>query len=117
MVQVAKFLGTRHFSFEFTVQQGLDVLNDVIYHLETFDVTTVSLTNHSAAAGHVTPCMLPSDWLLQVRASTPMFLLARRVKATGVKMVLSGEGSDEVFGGYLYFHKVGPINRFILLTS
>ena len=46
-----------------------------------------------------------------------MFLLARRVKATGVKMVLSGEGSDEVFGGYLYFHKVGPINRFILLTS
>ena len=77
---VAKFLGTRHFSFEFTVQQGLDVLSDVIYHLETFDVTTV-------------------------RASTPMFLLARRVKATGVKMVLSGEGSDEVFGGYLYFHK------------
>ena len=56
MVQVAKFLGTRHFSFEFTVQQGLDVLNDVIYHLETFDVTTVSLTNHSAACGHVTPC-------------------------------------------------------------
>ena len=77
---VAKFLGTRHFSFEFTVQQGLDVLSDVIYHLETFDVTTV-------------------------RASTPMFLLSRRVKATGVKMVLSGEGSDEVFGGYLYFHK------------
>ena len=61
--------------------------------------------------------VLPSDWLLQVRASTPMFLLARRVKATGVKMVLSGEGSDEVFGGYLYFHKVGPVNRFILLTS
>ena len=61
--------------------------------------------------------VLPSDWLLQVRASTPMFLLARRVKATGGKMVLSGEGSDEVFGGYLYFHKVGPVNRFILLTS
>jgi len=78
--EVAKFLGTRHFSFEFTVQQGLDVLSDVIYHLETFDVTTV-------------------------RASTPMFLLSRRIKATGVKMVLSGEGSDEVFGGYLYFHK------------
>jgi len=77
---VAKFLGTRHFSFEFTVQQGLDVLSDVIYHLETFDVTTV-------------------------RASTPMFLLSRRIKATGCKMVLSGEGSDEVFGGYLYFHK------------
>lgn len=78
--EVAKFLGTRHFSFEFTVQQGLDVLSDVIYHLETFDVTTV-------------------------RASTPMFMLSRRIKATGVKMVLSGEGSDEVFGGYLYFHK------------
>ena len=77
---VAAFLGTRHFSFEFTVQQGLDVLSDVIYHLETFDVTTV-------------------------RASTPMFLLSRRIKATGVKMVLSGEGSDEIFAGYLYFHK------------
>ena len=59
----------------------------------------------------MTPCMLPSDWLLQVRASTPMFLLARRVKATGVKMVLSGEGSDEVFGGYLYFHKVGGSDK------
>ena len=70
----------------------MDVCIKVIYHLETFDVTTV-------------------------RASTPMFLLARRVKATGVKMVLSGEGADEIFGGYLYFHKVGPINRFILLTS
>ncbi|XP_023324027.1 asparagine synthetase [glutamine-hydrolyzing] 2 [Eurytemora carolleeae] len=78
--QVANFLGTRHFSFEFTVQQGLDVLHDVIYHLETFDVTTV-------------------------RASTPMFLLSRRVKATGVKMVLSGEGADEIMAGYLYFHK------------
>merc|ERR1719228_1624792 len=78
--EVAEFLGTRHFSFEFTIQQGLDVLSDVIYHLETFDVTTV-------------------------RASTPMFLLSRRIKATGVKMVLSGEGSDEIFAGYLYFHK------------
>lgn len=78
--KVANFLGTRHFSFEFTVQQGLDVLSDVIYHLETFDVTTV-------------------------RASTPMFLLARRIKATGCKMVLSGEGADEVMAGYLYFHK------------
>ncbi len=78
--QVAKFLGTRHFSFEFTVQEGLDVVSDVIYHLETFDVTTI-------------------------RASTPMFLLSRRVKATGCKMVLSGEGSDEIFAGYLYFHK------------
>jgi len=78
--KVAQFLGTRHFSFEFTVQQGLDVLKDVIYHLETFDVTTV-------------------------RASTPMFLLARRIKATGCKMVLSGEGADELLAGYLYFHK------------
>jgi len=78
--KVAKFLGTRHFSFEFTVQQGLDVISDVIYHLETFDVTTV-------------------------RASTPMFMLARRIKATGCKMVLSGEGADEIFAGYLYFHK------------
>jgi len=78
--KVAESLGTRHFSFEFTVQQGLDVLHDVIYHLETFDVTTI-------------------------RASTPMFLLARRIKATGCKMVLSGEGADEIFAGYLYFHK------------
>jgi len=78
--KVAKFIDTRHFSFEFTVQEGLDVLSDVIYHLETFDVTTV-------------------------RASTPMFLLSRRVKATGCKMVLSGEGADEIFAGYLYFHK------------
>ena len=78
--QVAAFLGTQHHSFEFTLQEGLDALSDVIYHIETFDTTTV-------------------------RASTPMYLLARRVKALGIKMVLSGEGSDEVFGGYLYFHK------------
>jgi asparagine synthase (glutamine-hydrolysing) len=78
--QVAKELKTVHHAFRFTVQDGLDSLRDVIYHLETFDVTTV-------------------------RASTPMMLLARRVKASGVKMVLSGEGSDEVFGGYLYFHR------------
>ena len=76
----AKYIGTKHYSFIFTVQQGLDALSDVIYHLETYDVTTV-------------------------RASTPMFLLARRIKATGCKMVLSGEGADEVFAGYLYFHK------------
>ena len=78
--KVAKHIGTKHYSFIFTVQQGLDALSDVIYHLETYDVTTV-------------------------RASTPMFLLARRIKATGCKMVLSGEGADEVFAGYLYFHK------------
>ena len=78
--KVADFLGTRHYSFEYTIQEGLDALSDVIYHLETYDVTTI-------------------------RASTPMFLMARKIKATGVKMVLSGEGSDEVFAGYLYFHK------------
>ena len=78
-LEVAKFLGTRHHDFTFTVEDGLDALSDVIYHLETYDVTTI-------------------------RASTPMFLLSRKIKAMGVKMVLSGEGSDEIFGGYLYFH-------------
>ncbi|KAL8763777.1 MAG: hypothetical protein Q9184_000479 [Pyrenodesmia sp. 2 TL-2023] len=78
-LEVAKFLGTKHHSFTFTIEDGLDALSDVIYHLETYDVTTI-------------------------RASTPMFLLSRKIKAMGVKMVLSGEGSDEIFGGYLYFH-------------
>lgn len=78
-LEVAKFLGTKHHNFTFTIQEGLDALFDVIYHLETYDVTTI-------------------------RASTPMFLLSRKIKAMGVKMVLSGEGSDEIFGGYLYFH-------------
>ncbi|KAL8938097.1 MAG: hypothetical protein Q9216_004070 [Gyalolechia sp. 2 TL-2023] len=78
-LDVAKFLGTKHHSFTFTLEDGLDALSDVIYHLETYDVTTI-------------------------RASTPMFLLSRKIKAMGVKMVLSGEGSDEIFGGYLYFH-------------
>lgn len=77
---VADALGTVHHGFHFTVEQGLDALRDVIWHLETFDVTTI-------------------------RASTPMYLMARRIKAMGIKMVLSGEGSDEIFGGYLYFHK------------
>jgi asparagine synthase (glutamine-hydrolysing) len=77
--KVAKFLGTKHCAFTFTEQEGLDAIYDVIYHLETYDVTTV-------------------------RASTPMYLLSRKIKAMGVKMVLSGEGSDEIFGGYLYFH-------------
>ena len=76
---VAKFLGTKHYSFTFTLQEGLDALSDVVWHLETYDVTTI-------------------------RASTPMYLLSRKIKALGVKMVLSGEGSDEIFGGYLYFH-------------
>ncbi|CAG2171049.1 unnamed protein product, partial [Oppiella nova] len=76
---VAKFLKTKHHEYIFTIQEGLDAISDVIYHLETYDVTTV-------------------------RASTPMYLLSRKIKAIGVKMVLSGEGSDEIFGGYLYFH-------------
>jgi asparagine synthase (glutamine-hydrolysing) len=74
----AKFLGTKHHTFTFTIEDGLNALSDVIYHLESYDVTTI-------------------------RASTPMFLLSRKIKALGVKMVLSGEGSDEIFGGYLYF--------------
>jgi asparagine synthase (glutamine-hydrolysing) len=77
--EVADFLGTRHHTLTFTLEDGLNALSDVILHLESFDVTTI-------------------------RASTPMFLLSRKIKAMGVKMVLSGEGSDEIFGGYLYFH-------------
>lgn len=78
--KVANHIGTVHHEIHFTVQEGLDALRDVIYHIETYDVTTV-------------------------RASTPMYLLARVIKSMGVKMVLTGEGSDEIFGGYLYFHK------------
>jgi asparagine synthase (glutamine-hydrolysing) len=77
---VSEYLGSVHHEYIFTPQEGIDALSDVIYHLETFDVTTI-------------------------RASTPMYLMARRIRATGVKMVLSGEGADEMFGGYLYFHK------------
>ncbi|ORX35263.1 putative asparagine synthase [Kockovaella imperatae] len=77
--KAADFLGTVHHEYTFTLQEGLDAIPEVIYHLETYDVTTV-------------------------RASTPMYLLSRKIKAMGVKMVLSGEGSDEIFGGYLYFH-------------
>ncbi|PRQ48729.1 putative asparagine synthase (glutamine-hydrolyzing) [Rosa chinensis] len=78
--EVADYLGTHHHKFHFTVHEGIDALEEVIYHIETYDVTTV-------------------------RASTPMFLMSRKIKSLGVKMVLSGEGSDEIFGGYLYFHK------------
>lgn len=85
--KVADFLGTVHHEFYFTVQEGLDALRDVIWHLETYDVTTI-------------------------RASTPMYFLARRIKAMGVKMVLSGEGSDEIFGGYLYFHLAPDADEF-----
>ncbi|WP_449447707.1 asparagine synthase B [Thermomonas brevis] len=83
----ADMLGTVHHGFEYTFEEGLDALPEVIRHIETYDVTTI-------------------------RASTPMFLLARRIKAMGVKMVLSGEGSDEVFGGYLYFHKAPDARAF-----
>ena len=83
----AEALGTVHHGFTYTFEEGLDVLPEVIRHIETYDVTTI-------------------------RASTPMFLLARRIKAMGVKMVLSGEGSDEVFGGYLYFHKAPNAREF-----
>ncbi len=78
--KVADFIGSVHHEINFTIQEGLDAISDVIYHLETYDVTTV-------------------------RASTPMYLLARVIKSMGIKMVLSGEGADEIFGGYLYFHK------------
>ncbi|KTF41600.1 asparagine synthase B [Xanthomonas translucens] len=83
----AQSLGTVHHGFEYTFEEGLDALPEVIRHIETYDVTTI-------------------------RASTPMFLLARRIKAMGVKMVLSGEGSDEIFGGYLYFHKAPNAREF-----
>lgn len=78
--KVANHIGSVHHEINFTIQEGLDAVSDVIYHLETYDVTTV-------------------------RASTPMYLLARVIKSMGIKMVLSGEGADEIFGGYLYFHK------------
>jgi asparagine synthase (glutamine-hydrolysing) len=78
--EVADYLGTVHHEFHFTVQDGIDAIEEVIYHIETYDVTTI-------------------------RASTPMFLMSRKIKSLGVKMVISGEGADEIFGGYLYFHK------------
>ena len=83
----AAALGTVHHGFRYTFEEGLDALPEVIRHIETFDVTTI-------------------------RASTPMYLLARRIKAMGVKMVLSGEGADEIFGGYLYFHKAPSAREF-----
>ncbi|CAA9987973.1 asparagine synthetase, putative [Plasmodium knowlesi strain H] len=78
--EVANFLGSHHTEFHFTVEEGVDSLHDVIYHIETYDITTI-------------------------RASTPMYILSRLIKSSCVKMVLSGEGADEIFGGYLYFHK------------
>lgn len=85
--KVADAIGTIHHEIHFTVQQGIDALSEVIYHLESYDVTTV-------------------------RAATPMFLMARKIKSMGIKMVLSGEGADEVFGGYLYFHKAPNAKSF-----
>jgi len=85
--KAADHIGTIHHEINFTIQEGLDAIRDVIYHLETYDVTTV-------------------------RASTPMYLLARVIKSMGIKMVLSGEGSDELFGGYLYFHKAPNAREF-----
>lgn len=85
--EVADFIGTVHHEIHYTIQEGLDALRDVIYYIETYDVTTV-------------------------RASTPMYLLARVIKSMGIKMVLSGEGADEIFGGYLYFHKAPDARAF-----
>ena len=85
--KAADHIGSIHHEIHFTIQEGLDAVRDVIYHLETYDVTTV-------------------------RASTPMYLLARVIKSMGIKMVLSGEGSDELFGGYLYFHKAPDAKQF-----
>lgn len=85
--KVADHIGTIHHELTFTIQEGLDAIRDVIYHIETYDVTTI-------------------------RASTPMYLLARYIKSMGVKMVLSGEGADEIFGGYLYFHKAPNAEEF-----
>lgn len=85
--KVADYIGTVHHEINFTIQEGLDALRDVIYYIETYDVTTV-------------------------RASTPMYLLARVIKSMGIKMVLSGEGADEIFGGYLYFHKAPDAQAF-----
>ncbi len=84
---VADHIGTVHHEINYTVQEGLDAIRDVIYYIETYDVTTV-------------------------RASTPMYLLARVIKSMGIKMVLSGEGADEIFGGYLYFHKAPSARDF-----
>jgi asparagine synthase (glutamine-hydrolysing) len=85
--KVADAIGTIHHEIHFTFQEGLDAIKEVIYHLETYDVTTI-------------------------RAATPMYLMARKIKAMGIKMVLSGEGADELFGGYLYFHKAPNAQAF-----
>lgn len=85
--KVAEFLGTKHHQYTYTIEEGLDAIRNVIYILETYDVTTI-------------------------RAATPMYLMSRKIKAMGIKMCLSGEGADEVFGGYLYFHKAPNAREF-----
>lgn len=85
--KVAEHIGTVHHEIHYTIQEGLDAIRDVIYHVETYDVTTI-------------------------RASTPMYLLSRVIKSMGIKMVLTGEGADEIFGGYLYFHKAPNAKEF-----
>ncbi len=85
--KVADYIGTIHHEIKFTIQEGLDVIKDVIYNIETYDITTI-------------------------RSSTPMYLMARVIKSMGIKMVLSGEGADEIFGGYLYFHKAPNAQEF-----
>ncbi len=85
--KVADHIGTVHHEITYTIQEGLDAIRDVIYHIETYDVTTI-------------------------RASTPMYMLARVIKSMGIKMVLTGEGADEIFGGYLYFHKAPNAEEF-----
>ena len=85
--KVADYIGTVHHEIKFTIQEGLDAIKDVVYNLETYDITTI-------------------------RASTPMYLMARVIKSMGIKMVLSGEGADELFGGYLYFHKAPNAQEF-----
>ncbi len=85
--KVADHIGTVHHEIKFTIQEGLDAIKDVIYNIETYDITTI-------------------------RSSTPMYLMARVIKSMGIKMVLSGEGADEIFGGYLYFHKAPNAREF-----
>ena len=85
--EVAEFLGTIHHAYTYTLEEGADAIREVIRSVETYDVTTI-------------------------RASTPMYLMSRKIKAMGIKMVLSGEGADEVFGGYLYFHKAPNVQEF-----
>ncbi len=85
--KVADHIGTIHHEIKFTIQEGLDAIKDVIYNIETYDITTI-------------------------RSSTPMYLMARVIKSMGIKMVLSGEGADEIFGGYLYFHKAPNAEEF-----